>query len=114
MDNKDKIQELFSNSSFVKELFEKNSAEEAQEFLVANGLELSLEEVEELGNMLQKLANGEIAEETLKRAANDELTEADLEAAAGGFGAFAAIAICALAGSTVGGLGVASYFLFKW
>ena len=85
MDNRiEKIQELVKDEEFVKELVTKGTAEDAQIFFEEHGVEMTLDEVRSIGELLDKVAKGEISEETLKKAADGELTEEELEAVAGG------------------------------
>lgn len=97
------IQNLFKNEEFVKGLLDKNSAEEAQEYFANNGVELTLAEVQGLGEAIKKVAAGEISKEDMEAAANGELSESDLENVAGGFGVtLTALAIIAGVGGAVG------------
>lgn len=109
MNNKELISDLFKDDAFVKELLSKESAEEAQALLESRGAQVSLEDVKELGSVLEKAAKGEIDLE----AADGELSEEALSNVAGGeLSILAAIAIGTLVGSAVGGgttVGVLSY-----
>ena len=97
----EKLQELFKDEAFVKELFSKEEPEDAQAFLEEKGVSLTLDEVKELAAAIEKAASGELKPEDLEKAANGELSESDLEEVAGGIGAFAAIAITVIASGTI-------------
>lgn len=104
--NTEKIKNLFNNEDFVKELMNKNSAEEAQEFFEENGVQVALDDVKELGSVLEKIVKGEAAAADLERAANGELSEEDLANVAGGeLGTLTVLGIAMLAGAIAGGGG---------
>lgn len=85
MDNRiEKLRGLLDDEAFVKELFAKDTPEEAQAFFKSKGADITLEEVKSLGETIGKLVNGEISAEDLVAAASGELSEAELENAAGG------------------------------
>ena len=86
--NEERIKEVFSDEEFVKELFSKETPEEAKALLEEKDIDISIEELVKLKDIiiakLQAIENGESA----------ELTEADLENIAGGtFGISVVIAI---------------------
>ena len=86
--NEERIKEVFADEEFVKELFSKETPEEAKALLEEKGIDISIEELVKLKDIiiakLQAVENGESA----------ELTEADLENIAGGtFGISVVIAI---------------------
>ena len=86
--NEERIKEIFADEEFVKELFSKETPEEAQALLAEKDIDVSIEELVKLKDLvvakLQAAENSESA----------ELTEADLEDVAGGtFGISVVIAI---------------------
>ena len=86
--NEERIKEVFADEEFVKELFSKETPEEAKALLAEKDIDISIEELVKLKDIiiakLQAVENGESA----------ELTEADLENIAGGtFGISVVIAI---------------------
>ena len=86
--NEERIKEVFADEEFVKELFSKETPEEAKALLEEKDIDISIEELVKLKDIiiakLQAVENGESA----------ELTEADLENIAGGtFGISVVIAI---------------------
>ena len=89
--SEERIKEIFSDEEFVKELFGKETPEEAQALLAEKDIDLSVEELVKLKDIIaKKLRAAEDGKST-------ELTEADLENVAGGSGpAIAAIAFIAV------------------
>ena len=86
--NEERIKEIFADEEFVKELFSRETPEEAQALLKEKEIDLSIDELVKLKDLvvakLQAAENSESA----------ELTEADLEDVAGGtFGISVVIAI---------------------
>ena len=85
MDNRiEKIQELVKDEKFVKELVTKETAEDAQIFFEEHGVEMTLDECSRIGQMMEKVRNGEIDKESLMKTADGELSEEELENVAGG------------------------------
>ena len=82
--NQEKILQLVGNEDFLKKLADANNAEEAQALFEENGVELQLKDVEAIGNIIEKVASGEISADVLEKAANGELSEEELEQVAGG------------------------------
>lgn len=80
----ERLKELMNDESFVKEFITKQSPEDVQAFLEANGVELSLDEVRQIGSLLEKVASGEITDDELIKASNGELSEDELADVAGG------------------------------
>ena len=86
--NEERIKEIFADEEFVKELFSRETPEEAQELLAEKDIDVSIEELVKLKDLiiakLQAAESGESA----------ELTEEELEDVAGGtFGISVVIAI---------------------
>ena len=75
MSREEKIQELLLSESFVGELKNLNSVEELQEALKNNGLDMTLEEINALGDLCEKV---------LEQMDNDELSEENLSSVSGG------------------------------
>jgi len=64
-----------ADNSFEEKLFGLETAEQVQSFLKEEGLDFSLEEINELGDVLVKV---------LEKSQNGELSDTDLEEVAGG------------------------------
>lgn len=80
-----KIKELFSDAAFVGSLLEAENEQAVQKMLADKGLEMSIGEIELMGEMFEKSANGELNMEQLEKLANGgELSEDELSEAAGG------------------------------
>ena len=89
--NEERIKEIFADEEFVKELFSKETPEEAQALLAEKGIDMSIDELVKLKDLvvakLQAAENGE----------STELTEEDLSDIAGGtFGISMVIAIAGI------------------
>ena len=88
--NEERIKKIFSDEEFVKELFSKETPEEAQALLAEKDIDVSIEELVKLKDLvvakLQAVESGESA----------ELTEEDLADIAGGWGMVIAGAVGAL------------------
>ena len=119
MNDMDRLQKLFEDEAFVKEFLSQETAADAQLLLERYGVEMSVAELEAVGEVIRKYASGEISAEQLENAASGELSEEELEQVAGGavvtmsLLAFASIVIgsCAAGGAT--GAVLASVF-GKW
>ncbi|MBE5837541.1 hypothetical protein [Butyrivibrio sp.] len=86
-DTIEKMKEIFENETLLKEMFSNEKPEDAQNWLSEHGVELSLDQIKALGDILKKVASGEITKEQLESAANGELSEDDLEEVSGGYSA---------------------------
>ena len=114
--NEERIKEVFSDEEFVKELFNKETPEEAQALLVEKEIDLSIDELVKIKDLvdakLQEAENGE----------SPELTE-ELSDVAGGYLPVAAIVIVSIviplvtAGGIVAGVGTNNFttrFKLRW
>jgi hypothetical protein len=83
--NEERIKEVFSDEEFVKELFSKETPEEAQALLAEKEIDMSIDELVKIKDLvaakLQAAENGE----------STELTEEDLADVAGGVAVLFAI-----------------------
>ena len=113
--NEERIKEVFADEEFVKELFSKETPEEAQALLAEKDIDFSVEELVKLKDIitakLQAAENGEAA----------ELTEEELEDVAGGYLPVAAIVIVSIAiplvtaNGILAGIGTNNFTTrFKW
>ena len=76
--NEERIKEIFSDKEFVKELFSKETPEEAKVIFTEKGIQLSLEEIIIIKDLIVKKI------EQAERGESIELTEDDLVEVAGG------------------------------
>lgn len=85
MDRIKKLQEVLKDEAFAAKLLDLEEPEDVQKELEEKGIDFSLAEIEQIGEMLRKVSEGEISEDEIGKAANGELSEEELEQAAGGF-----------------------------
>ena len=71
--NQEKIQEVFSDEAFLKEIFSKETPEEVQTILAEKDIELSIEDILTLRKIIEKKLNQGV-----------ELSDDDLEDVSGG------------------------------
>ena len=115
--NEERIKKVFSDEEFVKELFSKETPEEAQALLAEIEIDLSIDELVKIKDLvdakLQEAENGE----------SPELTEEELSDVAGGYLPVAAIVIVSIvvplvtAGGIVAGVGTNNFttrFKLRW
>lgn len=76
--NEERIKEVFSDKEFVKELFSKETPEEAQALLEEKDIDVSIEELVKLKNIIVAKLHTAENDETV------ELTEEELTDVAGG------------------------------
>ena len=99
--NEERIKEVFSDEEFVKELFSKETPEEAKALLEEKDIDFSVEDLIKLREILvAKLQKSEGSEEV-------ELGEDELEDVAGGYLGIATIVIVSIAVPLIFGTGVA-------
>ena len=92
--NEDRVKEVFSDEEFVKELFSKETPEEAQAMLAEKDIEVSVEELVKLRDLLIKKAQ--------QSEGGVELNDDELEDVAGGIIGFAIAML--VGGALLGGL----------
>ena len=81
----EQIKAVLSDEAFVQTLLDAENEEAVQKMLADKGVEMSLTEIELMGEMICAMADGTITEEQLEKLTKGgELSEDDLEAAAGG------------------------------
>ena len=74
-----------ADSSFAEKIFALENANEVQDFLKAQGIDFSLEEIEEIKDGFVKIAekaDGELSDEALEEVAGGSITAAGVMAAA--------------------------------
>lgn len=82
--NQERLKEVLSDETFVKELMEMKTAEQVQDALDDKGISVTTDEIRQMGEFLRKVKSGEISQETINAMANGELSEEELEEVAGG------------------------------
>lgn len=99
-----KIKEIFSDTDYVKSLVALDDAKQVQESLANKGLDLTLEQINEVKDILIRYQNNEstdLEKEYIAKAgqiSNGELSEDDLENVTGGvFGTIIIASIIAVA-----------------
>ncbi|MBR3631009.1 MAG: hypothetical protein IKN55_11150 [Oscillospiraceae bacterium] len=81
----EQIKAAMSDEAFVNACIEAENEEAVQKLFADKGIEMSLTEIELMGEMIGALADGTLTGEQLDKLANGgELSEEELEAAAGG------------------------------
>lgn len=107
--NMEKVKAAFADETFVKGLFELDSAAEVQAALKEKGIEMTEDEILGIRDLLAKMESGEIsaeqAEQWSKQAESGELPDEVLEQVAGGV---LVISIGALAITALKVLGVSA------
>lgn len=98
--NNEAFNKLMENESFVKEMLAQKSEEDVQKLYAANGVDLTIEEVREVGKALSALDN------------DGELEASDLDNVAGGIVITAAT--CWAVAKTVIAVGSAGLAIYKW
>lgn len=98
----DAFNKLMEDEQFVQSMLSKETPEQVQVLYSENGVELTIEDVNEIGNMLNSLDN------------NGELDESSLDSVSGGVVVDAALCwATAKAVIAVGGAGLAVYKWYK-
>jgi len=83
----EQIKAVLSDAEFVQTLLDAENEEAVQKMLADKGVEMSLTEIELMGEMVAALADGTLSEEQLEKLGKaGELSEDDLAAVAGGGG----------------------------
>ena len=78
------LKEIFENEELAKEVLSIEQPEDAQEWFNEHDVDITLEEVKELGSLISKISSGEISKDMLDKASSGEMTEDELENVAGG------------------------------
>ena len=84
-----KLREVLSDEEYVKELLAMESEQQVQLSLEERGIELSLDQIRQIGEFVRKVQNGEVSQEQLEHMAG------------GSFLAFALTVI--IGGAAIGG-----------
>lgn len=84
--NMENFGKVLEDKEFVQQLFAADDVTDVQKMLEERGVELTVDQIESLGDLLIKMESGEIKPETLQSFSEGELSDDDLEEVAGGFG----------------------------
>ncbi len=86
--NAEKLKEIFKDQDLAKKVFKDETPENALELLKEKGVDISIEELgqirEQIRDFIEKVKNGEISEEQLKRMQEGELELEDMKQVSGG------------------------------
>lgn len=111
----EKLTEVIKDESLAKELLSMKDPEDAQKWIKAHGVDMTLDEVRELGGTLKELLSGKTREELEKMAAGEyELTNDELKQVSGGeVVAIVGLVVCVL-GTVAMILDKAGVFDWDW
>ena len=114
--NEEKLKEVLSDDAFVKELLAMEKPEDVQAALEEKGVEFTLDDIKQIGEVIRKVQSGEISQEQVERAANGELSEDELEGVSGGILLTTLLWITAGCGAAVavGGGTAIGILKFRW
>ena len=101
----EKLQEVLSDEAFAKELLQMEKPEDVQVALEKKDIDLTLDEIRQIGEYMNKVQNGEISQEQVQSMVDGELSEDELEEVAGGFGLFGCLIVACIACFAGGGVG---------
>ncbi len=95
----EKLTEVLKDEKLAKELFSKKDPADAQKWIKEHGVDMTLDEVKELGGTIKGLISGRTREDLEKMAVGEyELTDDELKKVSGGL-VFEIVAMAILAGS---------------
>ena len=109
-ENMNKLQEVLKEEGFLEKLAQAESAEAAQAMLKEKGVDMSVEELNQMVELVQKVVNGDMTVEQLEQAQTGELSEDDLESVAGGMSTKEKVIFGVATAGAVVFLGVLGYF----
>lgn len=83
------IKEVLSDQDFTKEIMQCETAQEVKDKLASKGVDLSIEQINEVSDLMNRYQNGQLSAEEQKAMAlytsdNDVLSDEELEAVNGG------------------------------
>ena len=110
----DKLQEALADEAFVQELLAMEKPEDVQTALEEKDIELSLDEINQVGDAVRKVQSGEISQEQVQRLADGELSEDELEEVAGGCIIIAILFAVIVGGGSALGITAAAGGLKGW
>lgn len=99
--NVDRLNEVLQNKEFATYVLSLETAEEAQRAFAEQGIEFTIDEIEEIGNAIREIS------------ASDEFSDTDLESVTGGAIITGTITAWAVA-KTVIAVGAAGVAIYKW
>ena len=100
----EKLQEVLSDEAFAKELLQMEKPEDVQVALEKKDIDLSLDEISQIGEYMNKVQNGEISQEQVQSMVDGELSEDELEEVAGGF--IISLIVSLAIGGAIGAAGI--------
>lgn len=108
MENMNKLKELLQDESFATKLFNLDDPKDIQKLLSDNGVELSIEEIEQTKDFVQRYNDSKLTEAEKKAVDaylendGDALSDEQLEAVNGGFIGFAIFGLVLAVGAISG------------
>ncbi|MBO6159512.1 MAG: hypothetical protein J6P72_09700 [Firmicutes bacterium] len=99
--NMERLNQLLEDKAFIEKMMSLDTKEEVKEIFNANGVDFTMEDVEEMAKELERAAE-----------AGDEINESALEDVAGGFAITAAGLLAA--GKIIVAVGGAGLAIYKW
>lgn len=87
--SKEKIEEIFSDKEFVNNLIQIEDPQQVQEVLKEKGLDLTIEEIQYVGDLVSRAINNELTDQEKKmfetyEKGDTELSDDELESVSGG------------------------------
>ncbi len=100
-----KVKEIFADKDFVAKVMEMETAEEVQAAVKAQGVELTLEEIE--------ATKAELANQ-LENPDSDEISDEQLENVAGGFAVTTIVCAAIIGAGAIGGIASLAKGVHEW
>ena len=78
-----KLEELLKDGDFAKKVLLDETPENARELIKEKGVDVSIEEIGQIRDLIDKVKNGEISEEQFKKMQDGEIELEDMKQVAG-------------------------------